>query len=109
MTASFTPIRIDTKDPAVGPSAGRRPLFYIDGVEHSIPVDVPGNLALQAIEWMAELGDAMATRKLMIEVLGEESYRALVNCTSISKGEMQAIQQVIKDLVFGEQEQEGKG
>lgn len=106
---NIQPIRIPAAGQTQQVPVGRVPLFYIGDTEHTIPVDVPGSLSLQALEQVAEHGEAIGTRWLMIQVLGDESYQALVNCKEITKYEMAQIQKVIRELVFGEQEEEGKG
>jgi hypothetical protein len=106
---TYTPIRIKTsEDPFAG--IGRRPLFYVDEMEFTVPVDVPAGYALEAIEKMAEAGsDALATRWLMMEILGKDAYAALLaNSYRVTKPEMAQIQGAIRELVFGETEEEGK-
>ena len=106
---TIQPIRIkSTQDPFEG--IGRVPLFYLDDREVTIPVDVPASFALDAIEEMAREGsDPLATRSLMIKVLGEDGYDTLREAASkMTKKEMAIIQTVIRELVFGEEEEEGK-
>jgi hypothetical protein len=108
MAKAFEPIRVQSTDtPLAG--VGRKPLFYIDDVEYTIPVDVPSWYGMQAMEKTATMSEVEATRWLMKEMLGEEGYTALLNCKTITKPEMQAMQMVIRALVFGEEEEEGKG
>ncbi len=106
---NFTPVRLTSTVPAVDPkTTGRIPLFYVDDTEYSIPVEVPGNLALQAVDMTAKQGEPTATAWVMEQVLGEEGYAALLKAP-MTKAEAGAIQKVIRDLVFGEPEDSGKG
>lgn len=103
------PVRINTnEDPFAG--IGRTPMFYVDELAFTVPIDVPASFALFALEHMSKTGDAMATRWLMKEVLGEEGYQALLdNSHRITRTELRQIQAAIRELVFGEEEEEGKG
>jgi hypothetical protein len=60
MAEKYTPVRVDTsQDPFAG--VGRKPLFYIDGVEYTIPVDVPAWYGMEAIEKTATMSEPEAT------------------------------------------------
>jgi|SRR5688572_22843375 len=107
MSEAFTPIRLKSEAPT-GP-VGRQPLFYIGEKEYTIPVDVPGSLTLKALNMTAEKGEVEATVWVMRQVLGNEGYQALLNAPDITKPELAAITKVIRELVFGEAEEEGKG
>jgi hypothetical protein len=104
----YTPIRIDSnEDPFAG--IGRQPLFYLDGEEFTIPVDVPASYAIEALEDMATMGDAMASRKLMVDVLGDEGYAALRKAGKrMTRQEFGQIQNAVRRLVFGDEEEPGK-
>lgn len=108
MAEKYTPVRINTsEDPFAG--IGRKPLFYIDDREYTIPVDVPAWYGLEAMEKTATMSEVEGTRWLMIQMLGQEGWDALRACKTITKPEMAAMQMVVRELVFGEQEEEGKG
>lgn len=109
MAEKYTPVRIKSTDADPFAGAGRQPLFYIDDREYSIPVDVPAWYGLEAMEKTATMSEVEATRWVMIEMLGQEGWDALRTCKTITKPEMAAMQQVVRTLVFGEQEEEGKG
>jgi hypothetical protein len=111
MPEAFSPIRLQTPE-AVEEKAvpiGRVPLFYVGQKEYTIPVDVPGSLTLQALDMTAEKGEVEATVWVMKKVLGEDGYKALLTHPDITKRELAGIQKVIRELVFGEAEEEGKG
>lgn len=107
MPEAFTPIRLPAQ--AEEKPVGRQPLFYIGDQEYTIPVDVPGSLTLKALDMTDQQGEVIATIWVMKQVLGEEGYKALLNAPNITKPELAAIQKVIRELVFGEAEEEGKG
>ena len=87
----------------------REPIFSIDGTEYTIPREVPGSLALQAMERTRTNGEVSATAWLMEEMLGADGYRALRECPTVRRDEVQAITRIIRDRVFGDLEEEGKG
>lgn len=87
----------------------REDLFELGGTMYSIPVEVPGNVSLEAMERFRRGGDGLATPWLMEELIGSEGYKALRECKTLRKEDLVAIQEVIRLKVFGPQEQEGKG
>lgn len=87
----------------------REDLFEIDGVAYSIPVEVHGSMALEAMRLTREKGEVWATDWVMEQMIGAEGYKALIKCKTATKAEVTAIQKVIREKVFGEQEEEGKG
>lgn len=88
---------------------GRKPIFSIDGQEYTVPVDVPGWMALEYVEKAATEGEAVATRWVMVQVLGQAGYDALRGFKALEKSDLAAIQKIIRELVMGETEEEGKG
>jgi hypothetical protein len=109
MPEAFTPIRLQAPEAVQERPAGRVPLFYVGEKEYTIPVDVPGSLTLQALDMTAERGEVEATVWVMKKVLGEDGYKALLTHPDITKPELAAITKVVRELVFGEAEEEGKG
>lgn len=110
MPEAFSPIRLQTPE-AVAEKAvpvGRQPLFYVGEKEYTIPVDVPGSLTLKALDMTATEGEVIATRWVMRQVLGDDGYKALLTHPDITKRELAAITKVVRELVFGEAEEEGK-
>jgi hypothetical protein len=87
----------------------REPLFSIDGTEYTVPVRVPANVGLKAVDQVARLGEADGTRFLMILMLEEAGWKALMDCDALEAADLQAIQEVIREKVFGGLEAEGKG
>lgn len=90
-------------------SQERQELFSIDGVSYTIPKEVPASLGLEAIDRTAREGEVRANRWLMIQLMGQEAYDALRTCPGVGKEDLLAIQAVCRELVFGDQEEEGKG
>jgi hypothetical protein len=89
--------------------ADREPLFSIDGVEFTVPRQVPTNVGLKAMRRVAELGEAAGTQWLMVFILGQDGWDALEKCDDLTRGDLEAIQTVVREKVFGSQEEEGKG
>lgn len=89
--------------------ADREPLFTIDDVEYTVPKKVPANVGLKAVDTVARLGEADGTRWLMVLMLGEDGWKALMDCDGLEASDLQAIQEVLRAKVFGDLEAEGKG
>lgn len=89
--------------------APREPLFSIDGTEYTIPVEVPGSMALRAMEMTRTAGEAPTTAWIMEQLLGKEGWKALRACDQVTKPQMKAIMAVCREKVFGDMEEEGKG
>lgn len=87
----------------------REVLFTIDDQEYTVPVKVPANVGLRAVDTVARMGEADGTRWLMILMLGDEGWKALMDCDDLEPDDLQAIQEVIRQKVFGHLEAEGKG
>jgi hypothetical protein len=98
-----------TSRPKDAPEAERVPFFSVDGVQYTHPKEVDATLALRALDITATQGEMVANRWLMIQVIGEEGYRALLNCRGLGKSDLAKVQEVIRALVFGDTEEEGKG
>lgn len=82
----------------------RVPLFSIDGTEYTMPAEAPGYIGLEATDLWATRGEAVATRWLMIELLGEDGYAALRTCKTITKAQMLQVQGIMVRHVFGDGE-----
>lgn len=94
---STEPIREDRVD-----------LFELGGKMYTMPAEVPGSLALEAMEIFRRQGDAAASAWLLKEVIGEEAYGALRTCKTLRKEDLQAIQKIVSEHVFGSPEGEGE-
>lgn len=91
------------------PSNDREPLFSIDGREYTIPKEVPGNLALQAIERMRVEHELAVVAWIMEQLLGKEGYRALLDCKAVTRKQLAQITEICRLKVMGDVEEEGKG
>lgn len=88
--------------------AEREPIFSIDGREYTIPVTVPMNISLEAVDVAARLGESDATRWLMVTMLEVEGWDALRKCQDLEPADLRAVQEIIRQKVFGPLEDEGK-
>lgn len=100
--ASPGPIVIDT-------SAGEQDvetevLFTIDGDEYTVPKVVPAIVGVRALEVAATEGEAASVRWLMLEVLGQEAYDALLACTGVTSKQLGQIMTVVRDKAMGDME-----
>ncbi len=77
------------------------PLFSIDGTVYSMPVEVPGNVALGYLEQMRQGGEAVAIAWAMEQVLGEAPYQALVNCKALKPHQLSAIITIVTEKIMG--------
>lgn len=100
-------IRIDTAAAPI--SEEREPIFSIDNREYTIPVEVPGSLALAAMEEVRQKGEIAASAWCMETLLGTQGYKALLSCQEVTKAQVLAIQEICRERVFGAVEEEGKG
>jgi hypothetical protein len=82
----------------------REPLFSIDDREYTIPVEVPGNITLQALERVRQDGEGPTTAWLLELMLGDDGYRALRECSSVSRQNLAAIGAVVSAKVLGDLE-----
>jgi hypothetical protein len=104
-TDGFIPVRITTPADPDAWKDKREPLFYVDDVEYTIPVKVPGSVSLEAMERFRQYGDAAASPWLMELVLGEDGYAALRR-SGVEKEDLAKIGKVVRDRVFGGLEDE---
>lgn len=87
----------------------REPLFSIGGQEYTIPRVVPTNVGLKAMRQVADLGEVAGTHWLLVYLLGQDAWDALEGCEDLTREDLQAIQVVVRQKAFGDQEAEGKG
>lgn len=85
------------------------PVFEIDDVVYSMPARVPGSIALQLIERMAEEGELVAVIWAFRKVLGDEAYEALRDCDDVEPEQMTEILDGVSDRILGVLEESGKG
>lgn len=101
--AGFEPIRINTTDER--PEVKRVPLFYIDEEEYTIPEKFPASLGLRYLRNLNVDGRDYAVAQLMEEALGADGFEALSNCDSLTKEQMDQINELIIELAMGAAEE----
>lgn len=79
----------------------RLPVFSIDGVEYTMPAEVPASMALRVLDTIRRLGQEAAVSYLLEEVLGPEAYQALLNCRTLKPEQLKAVVAVVQDHVLG--------
>ena len=97
---SFTPVRIDTSGAPVEQKV--IPLFYLGETEYTGPEHVSARTALTALEVAAEKGNAAAAYHCLIECIGQDAYRALVDCPQLTFAQAQEILTNITAMYFGQ-------
>lgn len=84
----------------------REPLFYIDDVEYTIPVDPSPTIGLEALHILSANGggviaQAMADDYVMTEMLGEDGYAALRGCKTVTSGELAQVIRIVSQKALG--------
>jgi hypothetical protein len=102
----FEPIHIAANEDVVDEE--RVPLFYIGETEYTIPRKVPPGIGLTYLRHAAEIGHELASVPVLIEVLGEDAYRALEESKALEKEQLDRIVGIVVKRSLGTQEKEGK-
>ncbi|MFJ8935353.1 hypothetical protein ACIRL0_06490 [Streptomyces sp. NPDC102365] len=105
IAGGFEPLRFSSK----APTEERVPIFYVDDDEYTIPKFISRSFSLGVMERARDVGMEIAVTEAMEELLGDDGYKALLNCPSISDEDWDAFQTIFRDLVFGKPEEQGKG
>ncbi|MGC5565343.1 hypothetical protein ACPYPG_21245 [Streptomyces sp. FR-108] len=105
VAGGFEPLHFSSK----APTEERVPIFYIDDDEYTIPKFISKSLSLNVLDRARDVGMEIAVTEAMEELLGEDGYKALLNCPSVSDEDWDAFQTIFRDLVFGKPEEQGKG
>jgi hypothetical protein len=79
-------------------------LFSIDGVTYQIPAEPSAGMALKVLDVARRDGMEAAMSQCLEELLGEESYQALLNCKSLKIEQLEAIMEGVQLLVLGKLE-----
>ena len=101
----FEPIHIAANEDV---EEERVPLFYIGETEYTIPRKVPPGIGLTYLRHAAEIGHELASVPVLIEVLGEDAYRALEESKALEKEQLDEIVGIVVKRSLGKQEKEGK-
>lgn len=99
-TDGYTPFRIDTSKPPV--DAERIPLFYIDDREYTGPKQIPGGLALQALQVTVHQGRAAGAYFCMEEAIGKEAVDDLLNCKQLTYEQARDFLTQISAMYYGQ-------
>lgn len=86
----------------------RIPIFSVDGTEYTIPKDVPAYVSLEAQELLATQGMVVAERWLMVELLGEDGWKALRSCKTLTRGQYRKLAASIVEHAMGSDEEDPK-
>lgn len=77
------------------------PLFEIDGVEYSVPRKPRANIALKYLSTLEERGPELASVFIFRAMLGDDGYRALSNCDSLTDEHVEWLLETLSGLVMG--------
>jgi hypothetical protein len=103
--ADFEPIRIAPNSTV---EEERVPLFYIGDDEYTIPKRIRRGVGLKYLRHAAEIGHELASVPLLIDVLGEDAYKALEDSRELEAEQLNEIVDIIVRQSLGKQEEEGK-
>jgi hypothetical protein len=101
----MTVIKIDT---TARPASERIDVFEIDGETYSMPAEVNGGFALEAMEVIGTRGEVAAMPWLLEKALGRKGYTALRNCPTLTAADLKAVTRIVQDHVMGQLEELGK-
>lgn len=96
---TYQPLKLTTDAPES--PAEREPLFYVDGVEFTIPKEVPPVLAVQYLRNLRGGSAEVALSKVFDELIGKEGVNALARVRNLRKSELAQIMGVIQEKVMG--------
>lgn len=98
--AEFTPLRIDTTQPAV--DTERIELFFIDGRPYTGPKVIPGGVALEALSITAQRGSAAGAWHCLVEAIGQEALDDLMACRHLTLEQVRDFLQQISAMYYGQ-------
>lgn len=104
VAADFEPVRLTSKSDA---PADRIVLFYVDDEEYSIPKKIGRNHGLRYLRTMRLQGEALAAQELLEALIGEDGYKALMECDDLEDEQLDKIMTRLRDMALGEVEDEG--
>lgn len=100
-SSGFQVLRLTSKAPEVQDLV---PLFEIDGVEYSVPRSPRANIALKYLSILEERGPELASVFIFRSMLGDDGYRALSDCDSLTGDHLEWLLETLSGLVMGTQE-----
>ena len=91
-------IKIDTKTPV---SDERIDVFSIDDETYSMPKEINGQFAMQVLDQIRAEGSEATTAFILKECIGSKGYRALMDCQTLTTGDLKAVIKIVSDHVLG--------
>lgn len=79
--------------------AEREPLFSVDGVEYTIPKVVPASWTIQATNLAMTQGEAVALTYALLKMLGDDGFKALQDCETLTQEDLTLVTKIIADKV----------
>jgi hypothetical protein len=104
---------IDIAAPDAEAEPERVPVFSIGGVVHTMLKDPGPAVALRALELADRRGGtpqavAFADVQIMRDMLGEESYRALLNCSTMTRAQyLKIVDRIMRGALGGLEGEDG--
>lgn len=94
----WTPLQLSSEEV---PETTRMPLFYLDDKQYDITMPFPVNLSLQYLRMARTEGENIATGWLMEQVLGVETFEALMNYKGLKASHLKKIGHLVSNLALG--------
>lgn len=111
---AFEPIRISTQGPSIEDK--REPVFYIDDIEYTAPVQLSGGTLLEAVFIAVNAGRAAGATFLAQRALGSDAINALFACKYVTPAQARSLitqlgEQYMAEAmtIVDDEETEGKG
>lgn len=76
-------------------------LFEVDGTMYSVPSKPSASITLMYLDAAESLGPQAANLYVLREMLGEEGYRALSTCRSLTEPQLTWVVETVQGLVLG--------
>ncbi|MEV8610298.1 hypothetical protein AB0383_20625 [Amycolatopsis sp. NPDC051373] len=102
--AAANVLRLDRKENVDAIQAiidDREPLFSIGDETFTIPKKAPAAWTIMATKLALEAGDNQAVEYALQKMLGEDGYKALAACETLTLADFQVIRDAVIDRVFG--------
>jgi hypothetical protein len=77
--------------------ADREPLFAVGGVEYTIPKQAPAAWTIKATHLAMTAGDLVASEWAIGKMLGEDGYKALADCETLTLTDFE----IVRDAILG--------
>ena len=97
-SAPFEPLRLSS---APGAAPEMIDLFEIDGTMHRVPRKPSASIGLRYLDAAETLGPQAANLYVLRDMLGEDGYRALSTCKTLTDEQLAWVVETIQGLVLG--------